>query len=145
MAAESTIKNQIKAELDELVTATTLAAATISDIRKNPLDEAAPYPHAFLMPSAIESEILDNRNITRTYTFTIMVVSKAEDITSTTQIEVLREAILDKFDNNPNLDNLAEGGITPLSSGIEPYQHQNVNLIIFDVILKITTVKLLTF
>lgn len=124
------IKNAIKTNLDTLVTSQVLGGATITDIKKNPLDADIPsYPHAYVMPPAIESEVLDNRTITRTYTFDIMVLFNAENITGTTELEEDIEAILNKFDNDPTLGGTAMGGVLPVSSSPAPYQHNGKDLI----------------
>lgn len=140
------VKNAIKTKLDTLVTSEVLKAATITDIKTNPLNvNTSKYPHAFLMPPAVESQILDNRNITRTYTFGVMVLIRAEDIASTTEVEELIEDILNVFDNDPTLNNTALGGITPLSSSPEPFQHNGRDMIMVDIEIKATTVVQLTF
>ena len=91
------IKNAIKANLDALVTDQVLGGATITDIKKNPLDADIPsYPHAFLMPPGVESEVLDNRTNIRTYTFGIMVLFNAENLASTTELEEMVEAMSPK-------------------------------------------------
>jgi hypothetical protein len=120
----ATIKEAIKTNLDALVTDSVLAGATISDIKRNPLDEnIAPFPHAIIMPPSMESGVLDNRTVLRTYTFDVMVLFQAEDLESTTQLEETIEDIVSKFDNDPTLGGTALGGILPISSAPEPFQH----------------------
>lgn len=124
MSQLANIKAAIKANLDELVTDTVLAGASESDIRKEPLNaDVGSYPHAFVHPPAIDSEVLSNREIIRTYTFAIMVLFKAENLTSTAELENAVEAILDKFDNDPTLQGTALGGVLPVSSSPVPLQH----------------------
>lgn len=126
----ATIKNAIKANLDELVIAGTLAGATTTDIRRDPLAADIPsFPHAFLMPPAIESEALDNRSVIRSYNYDIMVLWNAEDITDTTTIEDDVENILGKFDNDPTLSGTAMGGVLPVSLAPQPFQHGGKDLI----------------
>lgn len=126
----STIKANIKSNLDDLVTDETLRGATTSDIRKNPLAaDIAGYPHAFLMPPAVESEVNDNRSMIRSYTFDIMVLFNAENLSSTTEVEETIEGILDKFDNDPTLGGAALGGVLPVSSAPEPFQHNGKDMI----------------
>ena len=140
------IKTQIKTYLDQLVTATTLGMADSADFRKDPLAGDIPkFPAAFLMPPAIESEVVDNRTLMRTYTFTIMIIVKGENITTASYLEDLAEAILDKFDNNPTLAGYADGAIEPTSSVPEPFQHNNRNFVIFYVTIKAKKTVTLTY
>ncbi len=126
----NTIKTAIKANLDELVTATVLGGATITSIKKSPLSsDVATYPHAFLMPPAVESEVLDNRTNVRTYSFDIMVLFQAEDISDTADLEVKIESMLSKFDNDPTLGGTALAGVLPVSSSPEPFQHNGRDLV----------------
>lgn len=142
----STIKQAIKTNLDELVTATTLAGATITDIKKGPFDSNVKnYPHAFLMPPAMESEVLDNRNIIRSYSFDIMILFQAENLASTTALETAIEAILSKFDNDPTLGGTAMGGVLPVSSTPEPFQHGGKDLIMVVLEIKAKEFVTLTF
>ncbi|MER0170352.1 MAG: hypothetical protein DU489_07060 [Nitrosomonas sp.] len=122
----SSIKTAIKAKLDSLVTDTVLGGATITSMKENPLSsDVGIYPHAFLMPPAVESEVLDNRNIIRNYTFDIMVLFQAEDIDDTSDLEVKIESMLSKFDNDPTLGGTAMAGTLPVSSSPVPAQHGN--------------------
>lgn len=126
----NTIKNAIKSNLDDLVTATVLGGATITSIKNSPLSsDVATYPHAFLMPPAVESEVLDNRTNVRTYSFDIMVLFQAEDISDTADLEVKIESMLSKFDNDPTLGGTALAGVLPVSSSPEPFQHGGKDLI----------------
>jgi hypothetical protein len=125
-----TIKQAIKSNLDALVEDEVLGGATSTDIRKNPLDADIPtWPHAFLMPPAVESEVIDNRSIMRTYSYDIMVLFRPENITGTAEIEEAMEAILDQFDNDPTLGGTALGGVLPVSSAPQPIQHLDKQLI----------------
>lgn len=126
----NTIKNAIKSNLDELVTDTVLGGATITSIKKSPLSsDVATYPHAFLMPPAVESEVLDNRTIIRAYSFDIMVLFQAEDVSDTADLEIKIESMLSKFDNDPTLGGTALAGVLPVSSSPEPFQHNGRDLI----------------
>lgn len=140
------IKNAIKSNLDSLVTDTVLAGATITDIKKDPLAADIPnFPHAYLMPPSIESEVLDNRHVLRSYSFDIMVLYNADNITTTTELEASIESILNKFDNDPTLDGTAMGGVLPLSSAPQPFLHGGRDLIMVIVQLKATQHHALTF
>lgn len=128
------IKNAIKTNLDALVTGAKLGGATITDIKKGPFtDDVATYPHAFVMPPAVESEVLDNRTNTRTYTFVVMIIFQAENLLSTTELEETIEAVLNKFDNDPTLGGTALGGLLPVSSAPTPFQHGGKDLIMVEV------------
>jgi hypothetical protein len=121
MAVETDIKNQIKTLLGALVTAGTLGEVQSDDFKKNLLfDNIAKFPAAIVSPAAIDSDTETNRDNLRTYEYQILIVSKAEAITSETQIEDLREAIMNAFDNDPTLSGKANGGLTPSSSRPEP-------------------------
>lgn len=129
-----TIKNAIMTNLDALVTGGNLGGATITDIRKDPLSADIPsYPHAFLMPPAVESEVLDNRTNVRTYTFGILILFNAENLSSATDLEEKIESVLSKFDNDPTLGGTARGGVLPVSSAPEPFQHNGKDLIVVEV------------
>lgn len=141
------VKNAIKTTLDTLTTAT-LKEVIISDIRKDPLDhEIAEYPVAFIMPPAMEtSDRLDNRTVARIYTFVIQVYMQAEDISGTSDVEDLIETIIDILDNNITLGGKAIGGVQPITTAPEPFQHNNgKDLIVFDVIIKAKALETLTF
>lgn len=142
----SSIKSAVKATLDTLVTATVLAGATETDIKNDPLNTDIPgYPHAFLMPPAVESEVLDNRTLIRTYAFDIMVLFQAEDIDGTADVEIAVEAMLDAFDNNPTNTGTALAGMIPVSSAPEPFQHKGKDLIMVVLQIKAKEVVSLTF
>lgn len=141
-----TIKTAIKSNLDELVTATVLGGATITSMKKSPLDsDVGTFPHAFLMPPAIESEVLDNRNIERTYEFDIMVLFQAEDISDTSDLEEKIESMLSKFDNDPTLSGTALGGMPPTSSTPVPFQHGGRDLVMVVLQVKAREPVALTF
>jgi hypothetical protein len=145
MSAAS-IKNAIKTNLDALVTAEVLAGATITDIRRNPLAADIPsFPHAFLMPPSIESEVEDNRTNIRTYSYDIMVLWNAENITDATTVEAALEDILDKFDNDPTLGGTCLAGVLPVSSAPQPLQHGGKDLIMAVVQIQAKQHVTLTF
>ena len=142
----STIKAAIKTNLDNLVTDTVLAGASVGDIKKSPLNsDVGLFPHAFIMPPAVESEVLDNRTNVRTYTFDIMVLFRAEDISGTAELEADIEDILGEFDNDPTLGGTALGGVLPVSSAPEPFQHNGKDLIMVVVQIQAKEVVSLSF
>lgn len=124
------IKTEIKAKLDTLVVGGTLAGASVSDLKKDPLAADIPaYPWAFLMPPSIESEVEDNRTIIRAYTFDIMILWNAENITDATTVEEQIEEVLSAFDNDPTLGGTAMAGVLPVSAAPQPLQHGTRQLI----------------
>lgn len=125
-----TIKQAIKANLDELVTAGPLAGATISDFKKDPLAGDTPgYPWAYLMPPSIESEVEDNRTIIRTYVYDVMLLWNGLNITDVFTVEQDIEAVLSKFDNDPTLSGTALAGVLPVSLAPQPFQHSGKDLV----------------
>lgn len=140
------IKAAIKTNLDNLVTDTVLGGVTETDIKRNPLNaDVGSYPHAFLMPPAVESAALDNRTNLRTYTFDIMILFRAEDIDTTAELEIAIEAVLDEFDNDPTLGGTAQGGVLPVSSAPEPFQHNGRDLIMVVIQIQAKEDVALTF
>lgn len=139
----ATIKAKIKTELDEM---SELDVVQYGDVKKDPLDaELFGSVSAFIMPPGIETELLDNRTNIRNYTFELLVVMQAENITSSTDIETVMEAILDKFNNNPNLDGVADATSIPAVSAPQPLEHKSKELIIFNVILEVRETVDLSF
>jgi len=124
------IKGVIKTHLDTLVTGGTLAYAESTDGRHDPLAADHPnFPAAYLMPPGMESQVLDNRSVLRTYTFDILLVENAENVQSVTQLETLVEAVIGEFDNDPTLGGTARGGVLPVSSSPRPFQHGGKDLV----------------
>jgi hypothetical protein len=141
-----TIKQAIKTNLDDLVTAGVLGGATIADLKKDPLaGDIARFPHAFLMPPSINSEISDNKSLVRTYVYDIMIVWKAENLASSTALEEAIETVLSKFDNDPTLGGQAMGGVLPVSLAPQPFQHQAQQLIMAIVQIEAKDFTQLTF
>lgn len=142
----STIKTQIATNLQALVTAGTLAGYSSSDLKHDPLSADTPvFPFAYLMPPSVESVVLDNRSVLRTYAFDIVVLQNAENITTADEVETLVEAMLNKFDNDPTLGGTALGGVLPVSSSPQPYQHSGKDLIMFVIQLQAKSDVALTF
>jgi len=142
----SLIKSAIKTNLDALVTDSVLAGATITSIKKDPLSvDIGSYPHAFVMPPSVESEVLDNRSVVRTYTFGILVLFQGEDITDYDDLEGKVESMLSKFDNDPTLGGTAMGGVLPVSSAPEPFQHNGRDLVALELVIQAKEVVSLSF
>ncbi|CAB4151557.1 hypothetical protein UFOVP594_21 [uncultured Caudovirales phage] len=141
-----TIKDNIKLNLDALVTSSVIAGCTITDIKKNPLGADIPdYPYAYLMPPSVNSDVSDNRSNLRTYTFDVVIFVNAENLTSTTELEEMIEDVLNKFDNDPTLGGAALGGVLPVSSAPQPLQHNNKDLIMVVVTILAKEIVTLTF
>lgn len=123
------IKAAIKAHLDALVTAGVLRFAASSDVRHDPLAADHPaFPAAYLMPPGMESQVLDNRTVLRTYTFDILLVENGENVQDVAQLEALVEAVIGEFDNDPTLGGQARGGVLPVSASPRPFQHNGKDL-----------------
>lgn len=139
-------KAQLKTVLDTLVP-TYVKSVTLSDIKKDPLDaEIGGYPAIFIMPPALgASERLDNRTNLRDYTFFLLVVMRAEDIATTADVEDLMERIVNVLDNVITLSGTVIGGVSPVTSAPEAFQHNSRDLIVFDVIIKARITETLTF
>lgn len=142
----ASIKSAIASNLQDLVTDEVLAGYTSTEIKKNPLAADIPnYPHAFLMPPSLESAVLDNRSVLRTYSFDIVIILNAENITTSDEVETLIESVVDKFDNDPTLQGTARGGVLPVSSSPVPYQHNGKDLIMIVVAIEAKADVDLTF
>jgi len=128
------IKTQIAVNLANLVTDGVLGGYTSTDLKHDPLKGDIPsFPHAYLMPPAVASSVLDNRSVLRTYSFDIVVIQNAENIETSSEIETLVENIMNEFDNDPTLGGTARGGVLPVSSSPQPYQHSGKDLVMFIV------------
>ena len=146
MSAIKLIKDAIKTELQDLVTAGSIHGVSETDMRKDPLMGDIPLtPYAYIMPPSTESQVVDNRTLLRTYTFDIMFVVKGENINTATYIEDLLEIILNKFDNIPTLSGVADGAVEPATSTPQPLQHKNGDLVVFFVSLKVNKTVTLTY
>lgn len=147
MAKDTDIKKAIHAKLDVLKQAGTLGSTIIDDFKKGVLErDYASFPAAVLQTSSIDNETITNRQNIRLYTFEIVVVCKGEDVKEATDIEDLRETIIDAFDNDPTLGNVADGAVEPSSSPAEPVPLiGGKSYIIFSVFIRARAIKDLTF
>jgi hypothetical protein len=135
MSQESTIKAAIKTILDALKTANTLKQVVYDDFKKPVLfRDIDLFPCAIIGPAAITSASETNYDNLRTYEYQVLVVDKVENIASAIQLEDLREAVLNAFDNAPTLAGAANGGLEPSMSRSEP--DDGNNYIVFVVNLK---------
>jgi len=142
----STVKSAVKTKLDTLVTDGVIANAVISDTKLDPLSmEVGHYPVGIVMPPAVESEVLDNVNITRTYVFDLVFIFNAEDLDSTNELEGKIENILNAFDNDPTMSGAANAGVLPVTSAPEPFQHGGKDMVMLVVNLRASETILLSF
>lgn len=142
----TTIKQKIKAKLDALVVATTLAEVQEDDFKTGIFDrDFGAFPVAVLTTPAIEGGYMTNRQNMRNHTFAVVVICKAEDITAPEQVESLIEILLDTFDNDPTLTGTADGGVEPSSSSPEAHVSRGKTYIYFALQIKVKAVKDLTF
>lgn len=107
--------------------------------------DVAKFPVAIVTPSAIESEAADNRNNLRTYTYEILIVQQGENIMSSGDVENLRQAIMDLFDNDPTLSGLSNGGVDPTSSPIGTFTHADKSYVGFSIRVRPKALVTLTF
>lgn len=145
MSTLSNTKDAIKARLDTLVP-DTLAAVEATNITMDPLDgDIVGFPHAFLYSPSLETaDWLDNRTSQREYTFAIMVLMKAENNTSTSDVENLMETILDALEQDVTLGGAAQAGILPATSRPEAISHGDRTYIVFDVLIRARVLHELT-
>jgi hypothetical protein len=147
MAKETDIKNAIKDRLLSLERREIIRAVVVDDFRKGILERDYPaFPVAILQTAAIDNETMTNRENFRAYSFDIVVLVKGEDVTDATTVEDLRAAIMDDFDNDPTLGNVADGGVLPSSSPIEPVPLMGgKTFIAFTITIQARAIKSLTY
>jgi len=147
----NTVKNRIKTILDNLKTDGVLGDVQMDDFKKSVFARDVPaYPVAILTTPAIESAADTNRSNLRTYTFDVLVLSRAEDVTDSAEIEDLIENILNEFDNDPTLKagsatGIADGGLEPSASSPEAVSSGERSYIAFTVTLRARATRDLTF
>lgn len=146
MSKASDIKAAIKKNLDDLRIAEILGDVQVDDLRESIFDrDVEAEPCAVVGPPSIEGALFTNRQNLRTYTFTIVVFQKKENLVNETDIEDLMEAIIDKFENDPTLQGTAEGQIEPAVSMPEPATIRGKAFIYFTILIKAKAVVDLTF
>lgn len=108
------LKIQILADLQALVTSGVLGLAESIDYKKDVWTaDYSSFPAAVVLPPSITSDAEDNRNNLINYQFTILILQKAENIQTSTDIEDLIDAILQKFASDYTLAGIAQGGLLP--------------------------------
>ncbi len=139
------IKAQIKTDLDALVTAGTLGSADSIDLSKDALDEKyAAYPVGIVgLPNLKSSEMADNKDNLRTYQFELLFIDKIENISSSTYVETLLDAILNKFDTDYTLAGNAVAAVMPVKTSQVLKSAPDKGLIYFLVIIEARTLYFL--
>ncbi len=146
-----TIKDNIKTILDGLVTTGTLKEVQVDDYKKGLLSrDFTQFPTAILTTPTLESTAATNVQNLRTYTFEIIVVMNAENITSSFDVEDLIENIINQFDNDPSLKaggatGAADGGVEPSSSTPEAVTSGSKNYIVFGITVRAKAIRDLSF
>jgi len=132
------IKTQIKANLDELVTATTLGEVHADDFSADPLQRnIANYPAAILTTPYVESEPLTNLENKRTAVFEVLIIEKQDNISNINDLETLIEAVLDKFDQDITLNGEAINIEPTTSPAVPSVTKVHGHMIMFALILRV--------
>jgi hypothetical protein len=135
---EADIKNYIASKIQTLVPAT-LGTVVCNDFKTDFLSSEAninTYPLAVVSPADIQSEVIDSNNNRRTYTYEILVMQKGENLQSSTDLENIRQTIMDLFDKDLTFGGIADGGILPSSTTIGSFRHADLSWAGFAIILK---------
>ena len=135
---EVDIKNYITGRLETLIPAT-LGMVVSDDFTTDFLGRESninTFPLAVVCPAAIDSEMTDSNDNRRTYTFDILIVQKGENIQSGTDIETIRETVMNLFDADLTFGGKADGGVLPSSSQIGSFSHADKSWVGFVLTLK---------
>ena len=136
------LKNRIKTILDALKTAGTLGEVQVDDFSKRLSErDIANFPAAILTSPQIESNYDTNATHLRTYTFVVLILMKAENVTTAADVETLQEAILDAIDEDYTLNNEADGGVEPSISTPGPLVAGNKSTIAFTITIRAKATK----
>ena len=131
------IKTAILSDLQALVDGGVLGDVKEVDYSKDPLaGDYAKFPVAILGMSSIESQIEENVSNLRTYVFPIMILQQGEKISAQTDIEDLRDAILNKFDTDYSLQGTSVGATDPVASPAVTASTPDKSLIYFVITIK---------
>jgi hypothetical protein len=151
MSQIKTIKENIKAVLEQLERTEVLGEVIVDDFKKSIFNrDFSKFPVAILTTPTVESRADTNSQNLRTFTFEILFLVNAEQVTDITEVEELIENILNKFDNDVSLkgDNstgAADGGVEPSSTTPEAIASGSKNYIAFSVIIRARAIRDLTF
>ncbi len=139
MSAINTVKTAIQNKLNGLVPAT-LGEVQVDDLKTSLLDrDYGKFPVAVLTTPEVAADYLTNHDNIRTLHFPIIVLMKAEDVTSATQVEALIEALIDAFDTDYTLGGAAEGGVEPSTTVPEAGLSRGKTYIAFTISIKART------
>ena len=146
----NTIKTNIKATLDTLQRKEIIRDVQVDDFKKGIFNRNfSSFPVAILTTPTIESRAETNVQNLRTYTFEILFLVNAEEISDPMEIEDLIENILNEFDDDVTLKGgtstgAADGGVEPSTSAPEAITSGGHNYIAFSVILRARAIRDLT-
>lgn len=132
------IKDNIFSKLTDLQNQGVIRYTIIDDIKTNPIiDKDIPdFPAVILSTGSTESVVGTNRDNIRTYTFTLLVIMRGEDVNSSSDVETLCETILQAFDNDPTLGGFADAGLEPATSTPDSINSQDRTYVTFTVEIK---------
>lgn len=120
MSQATDIKKQIRLVLEELVREQTLRDVQVDDFKDDPFArDFTAFPTAILMTPSIQGSVETNRDNIRAYSYDVIIVEKAENVTNSDQIEELAEKVLDAFDNCGRLGGYANAGLEPSATSPE--------------------------
>lgn len=147
----NTIKTNIKAVLETLQRKEIVRDVQVDDFKKGIFNrDFSGFPVAILTTPTVDSRAETNVQNLRTYTFEILFIVNAEEVTDATQVEDLIENILNEFDNDVTLKGdtatgAADGGVEPSTTTPEAIQSGGRNYIAFSVIIRAKAIRDLTF
>lgn len=147
MADISTVKNKIATELGTITTNGDIGGYDQLQFDKMAVDlDTGAYPWVILRPPSVESEVLDNVHVLRTYNFGLDVVFKMENLEQN-DIENTTEAIMNHFDNlSDDMDGVADGGIRPSATAPQIISDEsNRNYAMVTIELQVASSQQLTY
>lgn len=135
---ETTIKNAIQTKLNSLVPATLKEVQVDDFLTSNLFDrEIGAFPAAILTPPAIDrAEVYTNKDNLDEYTFEIVVIDKAENVSSGVYLEDLRAATRKPFDDDPTLAGASDGSVEPSISPVTRAEDRSRSFVVFSIIIK---------
>ena len=134
------IKDQITADLQSLVDEGLLGSVQEIDYSKDAFSaDYSAFPVAVVGMSSLESDASDNRDNIRTYTFPILILEKSENLNANTDMEDLRDAIVNIIDSDFTLAGYAVGGVLPVTSPAQTASMADKTFVYFVVTIKART------
>ena len=141
MSQTGDIKLAIRDKLQELVTAQTLGEVIVLSKPVSIFNiNADNFPAAVLANSSFDGQRDTNQSNEVTHTFEVLIIEKAENITTDTYLEDLSETIRKKFAANETLGGKAMA-IEPASSQVGPISETDYSMVIFLVTLKVRSIE----